>query len=328
MKSYKRAKRNINSHAARKREPMQAPLIAQKTGKDSFYPCTHFSIQLRYLEILIHSLAPSTLRSDLKCPMLYIILSIINIVKREFKLMKKLSIGTLLVLLILSQVASGRSPESTLLLGTIQFPQNLKQEIQDVHILYRGDPAPTQIDQTNKNITFSLFRESTQFSFKLLIAEPQSIEQSFLTSKYQTEPTNLVAYQRIKKGKPYRYFMLTFIPEISKDATRHITYTWHIQESRISDKNVRIPDDAIIMHLVPEWVDTLSAGSGFNFPTIQMREDLIQLTGSEERFKKKLSEIALARIDKAPFEGKKQTVAMKQVGNTIIYAAPLIHTTG
>ncbi len=242
--------------------------------------------------------------------------------------MKKLSISTLLVLLILSQVARARSPESTLLLGTIQFPRSLRQEIQDVHILYRGDPAPTQIDQTNKNITFSLFRESSQFSFKLLIAEPQSIEQSFLTSKYQTEPTNLVAYQRIRKGEPYRYFMLTLVPDISKDETRHITYRWLIQESRISDKSGRIPDDAIIMHSVPEWVDTLSAGSGFNFPTIQMRKDLIELTGSEEMFKKKLSEIALGRMDKKPFEGIKQEVAMKQVDKTIIIAAPLIHTTG
>ena len=242
--------------------------------------------------------------------------------------MKKLSIGTLLVLLILPQLASALKPESSLLLGTIQFPKTLKQEIQDVSILYRGDPAPTQVDQTNKNITFSLIRENAQFHFKLLIAEPQSIEQEFLTSKYQTEPTNLVAYQRIKKEKPYRYFMLTLVPEISTDETRHITYQWLIHENRIPDKNQRIPDDAIIMHLVPGWIDTLSAGSGFNFPTIQIREDLIKLTGSEERFKKKLGEIALGRMDKKPFEGKPQKVAMKQLDKTIIIAAPLKHATG
>ena len=242
--------------------------------------------------------------------------------------MKKLSIGILLVLLILPQVARGLTPESTLLLGTIQFPRSFKQEIQEVPILYRGDPAPTQVDQANKNITFSLLRESSQFSFKLLIAEPQSIEQKLLTSDYQADPTNLtVGSQHVKSKQKYRYFMLTFVPDISKDATRHITYTWHIQETLL-DKDRKIPDDAIIMYSVPHWVDKLYVTSGFNFPTIQMREDIIQLTGSEEEFKKKLNEIACARMDTKLFEGEKQKIAMKKVGNTIIHAAPLQRAAG
>lgn len=234
------------------------------------------------------------------------------------------SIKTLLVLLIFSQVASARSDGNSLLLGTIQFPRDLKQAIEDVPVIYHGDPATTQLDQTNKAITFCVPRESSQFTFKLLIVEPQHIEPVSLTSKYQTEPTNLVAYHKIKAGSSYRYFNLMLLPEISKnkDGINAISYSWRVREERIPHEG-RIPDDAVIMHAVPDWVGTVIAGSGFNFPTVQMRSDLERYAGSSEEFKKKLGEIALARLDLKQFEGTKQHVAMKKVGNAIIIAPPL-----
>src|SRR3989344_5912432 len=157
-------------------------------------------------------------------------------------------IKTLLVLLIFSQVARAHGAENSLLLGTIQFPRDLSQDIEDVPVIYRGDPATTQIDQTNKAITFSMIRESSQFNFKLLIVEPQHIEPVSLTSKYQTEPTNLVAYQKVKSGSPYRFFSLMLVPEIAKNANgiNTICYSWKVREERIANEG-RIPDDAGIL---------------------------------------------------------------------------------
>lgn len=234
------------------------------------------------------------------------------------------SLKTLLVLLIFAQVASARSTESTLLLGTIQFPRDLTEAIVDVPIIYHGDPASTQIDQTNKAITFCVPRENSQFTFKLLIVEPQHIEPVSLTSKYQAEPTNLVAYHKVKFGSAYRYFTLMLVPEIKKDKNglNLVTYSWKVREERIPHEG-RIPDDAVIMHAVPEWVDSVVASNGFNFPTVQMRSDLMQCAGSSAEFKKKLGEIALARLDLKQFEGPRQDVAMKKVGNTIIMAPPV-----
>ncbi len=220
-----------------------------------------------------------------------------------------------LVLLILSQVASARSPESTLLLGTIQFPQNI-QTMPDVPVIFRASPIATQVDKTNHTITFSIFREPTQFNFGFLIAEPQSIEPVYLTSKYQVEPTNLVAYQRIKSGHAYRYFTLTLIPEIQKSgADRKVTYSWRWRESTLPAKR-KIPDDALIVHTAPEWIESLYAGTGFNFPTIRMCENM----GTEQMRRKRLEKIALAGLDTKPFQGTAQAPNTKLVGTTLVIA--------
>ena len=233
------------------------------------------------------------------------------------------SFKTLLVLLIFTQVARGHASQSSLLLGTIQFPRTV-EAIQDVPVIYHGDPASTQIDQTNHAITFWIPRESSQFGFKLLIVEPQYVEPVSLASKYHADTTNLVAYHKVKSGSAYRFFNLMLVPEIKKDTNgiNLVTYSWKVREERIPDAG-KIPDDAVIMHAVPDWVDSVVATDGFNFPTVQMKDDLIKQAGSEKEFKERLEKIALARLDLKQFEGKKQEVAMKKVGNTIIMAPPV-----
>jgi len=229
----------------------------------------------------------------------------------------------LLVLLIFAQVARGYGSQSSLLLGTIQFPRDL-ETIQDISVIYHGDPSSTQIDQTNNAITFWIPRESSQFGFKLLIVEPQYIEPVSLSSKYHTDTTNLVAYHKVKAASPYRFFSLMLVPEIKKNTsgTNLVSYSWKVREERIPDAG-KIPDDAVIMHAAPEWVDSVVATDGFNFPTVQMRDDLMHRAGSPKEFKEKLEKIALARLDLKQFEGHKQEVAMKKVGSTIIMAPPL-----
>jgi hypothetical protein len=230
--------------------------------------------------------------------------------------MKTVSIRYLLVLLILSQLTRAQRPESTLLLGTIQFPSSLKT-IEAVPVIFRGTPLATQIDQSNKTVTFSLFRDQTQFNFNVLIAEPDSIMPVYLSSKYHSEPSSLVAYQRIKTGHPYRFFVLTLIPEISKDPENRgkIIYSWRWREDRLSAE-YRIPDDALIIHAPPAWVAHLSQGSGFNFPTVCMSDDL----GSEEDVKKKWAQIAIAGLDIKPLQGRPQEQVTKLVGNTKVIA--------
>lgn len=234
------------------------------------------------------------------------------------------SLKSLLVLLIFTQLTSGHGTQSSLLLGTIQFPRTQNIPLQTVPVIYHGDPAAAQVDQINKAITFWIPRESARFSFKLLIVDPQYIEPVSLASKYYTDTTNLVAYHKVKPGSVYRYFNLMLVPEIKKDTngTSLVTYSWRVREERITDGG-RIPDDAVIMHMVPEWVDSVVATDGFNFPTVQIKDDLLANAESEKAFKERLEKMTLARLDLRQFEGPSQEVITKQVGSTIIMAPPL-----
>ncbi len=227
----------------------------------------------------------------------------------------------LLVSLFLGHSASGKQPESKVLSGTIQYPFSLNIPISPTTIVYRGDPVGTQVDQKNRAVSFQLLRESSQFTFKLFIAEPHHIEYVPYESKYHAEVTNTFKYQRIKEGKAYRYYLLTLVPSISDGETKHITYSWSISENCITNKERKIPDDAIVMHSVPDWVSHLDGNQSFDFPTIWMKKNLVEIAGSSEKIKETFTELAFASMDSGALCGKKFEVAMKRDGNRIIHAA-------
>ncbi len=237
------------------------------------------------------------------------------------KISKKMSMITILVSFFLGHSASGKQPENKVLSGTIQYPSTLEVPISPTTIVYRGDPVLTQVDQKNHAISFQLLRPSSQFTFKLLIAEPQNIEHVPYESKYHTEATNTFKYQRIKEGEAYRYFMLTLVPSITDSETKRISYSWSIHENRITNKERKIPDDAIVMHSVPDWISHLDGNQGFDFPTIWMKTNLVEIAGSSEKVKETFMHLALASMDSGALRGKKVDVAMKREGNRIIHAA-------
>ncbi len=244
--------------------------------------------------------------------------------KSGVSLMKYNISGSLLVLLILPFAATIYAHEPTVLMGCIQFPHTLKTQLSPIPITYKGDKVQTSVDSSNKNITYSIVRENRQFAFKLLITEPENIDPVFLSSKYEPH-TGVVKYQRLKEGASYRFFRIILEPSISKERGTHITYSWRISEDRLSGE-CKIPDDALIMHSAPEWVAKLDGSKGFEFPTVCMHDNLIQIEGSEEHVKDRMNRIALAATFIAPFTGKPQEVAMKRKGTTIVYAAPAHHT--
>ena len=115
--------------------------------------------------------------------------------------------------------------------------------------------------------------------------------------------------------------MLTMVPSISNAETKHVSYSWTIHENRITDKNRKIPDEAIVLHSVPDWVSHVESTHGFDFPTIKMKKDMVAVAGSQEKVKESFMKLALASMDSGALRGKKVEVAMKRQGNRIIHAA-------
>lgn len=221
-----------------------------------------------------------------------------------------------LVSLFFMAIASAKSPENKVLTGTIQFPSSVST-ISPLTIVYRGDNTPTQVDHKNKAISFQLLRQNSQFSFKLLIAEPQDIEYVPYDSKYQMEAMNTFKFQRVKEGKPYRYYMLTLIPSIAEGNTGKVTYSWNIHEATLRHPEKKIPDEAIVLHAPANWISHLDGKHGFDFPTICVKSNI----GSQDEVKDMFTRISLASMDSGALRGEKVKVAMKRDKNRIIHAA-------
>lgn len=233
--------------------------------------------------------------------------------------MKNTTISYVLVSLFFVAFATTMPVENKVLTGTIQFPAGLQVPISPLTIVYRGDPTHTQVDQKNHAISFQLLRNDSQYSFKLFIAEPQNIEYVPYESKYHTG-LNTFKFQRIKDNSSYRYFVLSLIPSIV-EGTKQIQYNWQINEERIRTAERKIPDDAIILHAAPEWISHLDGQHGFDFPTIWIKHNIVELAGSPEKLKDRFMRIALASMDSGALRGEKVEVAQKRNGNRIIHAA-------
>ncbi len=238
--------------------------------------------------------------------------------------MRIVSISTLLVLLISGMLTSRITEASTLVLGTIQYPSTLKALISPTRIYCNGKIASCSVDQQNKNISFFLPRYDSQYSFKLLIVDPRSIEWKNYQSKYQTEATNTISYRKLKEGDPYKLYTLLLVPEISSGEGKHIKYSWRIRQELLHDKEQRIPDDAIVLHTDPHWISHLDGSKGLEF-TVYMKKNVIELAGSEVEFRQKMNEIWAATLDSDTVHAPETQLAMKQVNNRIIIAAPLHH---
>ena len=237
--------------------------------------------------------------------------------------MKIVPFITFSVLLISLIMTSSTIEARKLMLGTIQYPQSLKEElVQPLRIYCDGAIVNCSVDKQNRHVSFEIPHLDRQFIFKLLVVDPENVEYVPFTSKYQAEQSNTIAYRKIKEGKLYKLYSLTLVPEITGQ-DRHIKYSWRIHMERLTDNERKIPDEAIVVHTKPEWVASLDGSKGFEFPTIRMREDLITLAGSQAALADELDALAMGRTKSDIFYSPKKIAAMKRINNKLIIAAPV-----
>ena len=228
---------------------------------------------------------------------------------------------TFSVLLISLIMTSSTIDARKLMLGTVQYPQSLKEElVQPLRIYCDGAIVNCSVDKQNRHVSFEIPHLDKQFVFKLLVVDPEDVEYVPFTSKYQAEQSNTIAYRKIKDGKAYKFYSLTLVPEIGQNRT--IKYSWRIHMERL-DGELKIPDEAIVVHTAPEWVASLDGSKGFEFPTIKMREVLVILAGSQAALADELDALAMGRTKSDIFYSPKKIAAMKRVNNKLIIAAPV-----
>ena len=231
--------------------------------------------------------------------------------------MKITSIFTLFSVPIFAILTSISLDALSVIPCTIQFPEKISK-VPTIRIYCGGKIIPSTIDQTSKTLTFSVPQYTHQEQFKLLVTE--TIDFSFYLSKYQPKDNNTAAYVKLKDGQPYYLFTFTSLPDLegNKDGSSCI---WQIDKVTNRDQNNKIPDDAIILCMPPEWIHSMNNSYAFELPTITIKSTVLESSKSEKEFFERAVKLQLAAIDSDTMHGCSADV-IKQQHNRIMIAAP------
>ena len=195
--------------------------------------------------------------------------------------MKKLSI--VLLSLIFVALTTAAAPQANLIMGTIQFPGNI-HKTPTPRIYYGGRIVLRESHNESKTVTFSIPKNKYTNSFYLLITESIGC---------QTKQDNIIDYLKISSDKKHKLYGLRLVA--NQDNT-DADYTWDVIETRV-DNSGRIPDNTIIICLPSHYIDTVVGGNALELPTVKIKQNIIDLAGSEEKFNEASIALLLASLD-------------------------------
>lgn len=200
---------------------------------------------------------------------------------------------------------------------TIKFPDTISK-VPTLRMYCGGKIIPSTVDQSSKTVIFSIPKYALQEQFKLLVTE--AIDFSFYLSKYQpAETNNTAAYVKLKDGQPYYLFTFTNLPN-ALGAPEESSYRWHIDRITNQDKGNKISDDAIILCMPPDWIQSME-NNAIELPTIVIKSTLSESGSAEKKFFEQAVRLQLAAIDSDTLHAGPPD-AIKQEQNRIVIAAP------
>lgn len=198
---------------------------------------------------------------------------------------------------------------------TVEFPKTIKK-VPELCIYYGGQRFIGEIDTTGRRACFNLPIDKSCTYFSLLITE----ELQFESEK------NTIQYLKIDAKQPYKFYTMQLIRASRKRYTASAIKNqpleqdqWIIQSNSVS-KDGRIPDETIIVLLNANYVDKVEGTQGFELPTIFIKENIVEIAGSEEQLHNKSVEMILSSLDYNPIHTNTK-VATRQEGEHIIIAS-------
>jgi len=184
---------------------------------------------------------------------------------------------------------------STVLPCTIEFPK-IVNDIPQVCMYQGGERFTCEVDQEGNRACYTLPVEKTCTSFSLVITS---------SLQYESEK-NTVQYLKVNPNHPYKFYRM----ELMKAPRRRYRVPseknlpepkdqWIVAQEEL-EENGRIPDDAIIVLLNADYVETIRADEGFELPTIVIKDDILAIAGSEKKLHDDAIELLLSSLDYNP----------------------------
>ncbi|MEX0848733.1 MAG: hypothetical protein WD055_00715 [Candidatus Dependentiae bacterium] len=189
---------------------------------------------------------------------------------------KSLIFSIVLLPTVFGNIDAYLAADKALWYGTVKFPYDTKIT-EPVAVYYAGDQIITEIQQETHQISFAISEYKMRNEFFLLISN--DIE-------WVTEQ-NTIKFQRICKSRPYKLFHLKFNPnreittKITPETDLNALGSWEITQKALRD-DMRIPDNAIIVHYHPNLIQNVEGGNALELPKIVLNEQILhQLTPDE-----------------------------------------------
>ena len=174
---------------------------------------------------------------------------------------------------------------SRLIMGSIQFPNSITT-VPMIRVYCCGQIIyqSCETEHESKKFIFKIPKSRYQKKFHLLVTE--SI--NFKVEKSRTNATqNTVKYLTVPGKQAYKLYKLKLMQTESEkqiDAeNKEPNDYWVIEEKSIPEKTRKIPNDAIIICFNPDWVERLRSESAYELPTIELKKNLLELAGSENK---------------------------------------------
>lgn len=191
--------------------------------------------------------------------------------------MNKPFVTLLFTMLALANNSCQAFIEKKMVVGSIQFPKNVSL-IESIPLYRGGTKIKSDIDPEGKRVTFSLSVNRHHNFFHVLIAE------DFYAV---TAEDNTIHHWKMRKNKPYKLYAIELLADAS----------WRIKEQHLPARDLRIPDEAIKIRYNPSFVDRIAGGSEIELPKIFIKENVVALAGSKEKFHDKSIELLISSID-------------------------------
>ena len=105
----------------------------------------------------------------------------------------------------------------------------------------------------------------------------------------------------------------------NKTEEHETTYSWYITESSDELDQGKIPDDTIIVCYDPEYVDKLEGGTNIDLPRIIIKDNILELVGSEDKLHELSTTLLLSSLDSDSMHSKIEH-EVKQNNQTMLVA--------
>ena len=173
-----------------------------------------------------------------------------------------------------------------LFIGTIQFPNTIKK-VPNIRVYCSGHIIKTETDDDSKKLTFSIPESKNKKRFSLLI-DPSLQEYKF----YQFELVKKNAEQNGESKDKTKSIKNHEQPE-----NHNADYHWVIEEDHLALEDGRIPDDTVIICYKPSYIEGLQGGTKLEFPHIRIKNNILQLAGSEDQLHDTSITLLLSSLD-------------------------------
>jgi len=214
-----------------------------------------------------------------------------------------------------------------LLMGTVQYPTGIER-VPILRVYCGGNKIKCEINNENKKLTFTIPGYRNQSCFYLLITEMIEFVSENNVVLYLKIPTNF-AYKlyelQVVRDEPTKGELPEGTNNTGKSEQQKAIYRWKsIKEIRLAD-NGRIPDNAIILCDNPEHifgikggVAGVEGGTAYELPTIVMRDDLLELAGSEKKLHELSNRLVLASLDYDTIHASVPQMINQKTAKTIV----------